>query len=155
VVNQTVKRPDVVSFIGEPLQKGLEATGPVRVKLWVSSNRVETDFTARLIDVYPDGYAMNLAEGQIRTSYRNGNGKLEPMQPGKVYELTMDLGSTSNLFETGHRIRLDVSSSSFPRLEPNPNTGESGMWDKRVAATNSLYNGTEHPSYVELTILPE
>jgi putative CocE/NonD family hydrolase len=98
---------------------------------------------------------MNLAEGQIRTTYRNGNQKLEPMQPGKAYELTIDLGSTSNLFEKGHRIRLDVSSSSFPRLEPNPNVGGWGMWDKRVTAINSLYNGTEYRSYVELTVLPE
>ncbi len=146
IVNQSVDRADVISFTGVPLLRAVDATGPVLARLWISSDRPSTDFTARLIDVYPDGYAMNLAEGQIR---------LEPLRPGKVQEITLDLGSTSNLFEKGHRIRLDISSSSFPRLEPNPGTGEAGMWLKRAPATNSLYTGARFPAYLELTVLPD
>ena len=146
IVNQTVNRADVISFTGAPILKAVDATGPVIVHLWISSDRPSTDFTARLIDVYPDGWAMNLAEGQIR---------VEKMQPGKVREITLELGSTSNLFEKGHRIRLDISSSSFPRLEPNPGTGEPGMWVNRMPAKNSLYTGTRFPAYLELTVLPD
>src|SRR5204863_170732 len=129
IVNQSVDRADVISFAGAPLLTPVDVTGPVLVRLSISSDRPSADFTARLIDVYPGGYAMNLAEGQIRV------GRL---LPGRVQEITLDLGSTSNLFEEGHRIRLDISSSSYPRLEPNPGTGETGMWVKQVSATNSL-----------------
>ena len=155
IVNQGAERSGVVSFIGSPLESALNATGPVKVGLSISSDQVDTDFTARLIDVYPDGYAMNLAEGQIRASYRKGSGSAVPLKPGQIYELVLDLGSTSNLFAKGHRIRLDVSSSSFPRLEPNPQTGETGMWTREIAAHNNLHNGSAHPSYLELTVLPD
>jgi putative CocE/NonD family hydrolase len=155
IVNQGAERAGVVSFVGPPLENALNATGPVKVGLSISSDQVDTDFTARLIDVYPDGYAMNLAEGQIRASYRKGNGSTVPLKPGQIYEVTLELGSTSNLFAKGHRIRLDVSSSSFPRLEPNPQDGETGMWTHQVAARNSLHNGSAHPSYLELTVLPD
>jgi predicted acyl esterase len=89
---------------------------------------------------------MNLAEGQIR---------VEQLRPAKVKKITLDLGSTSNLFEPGNRIRLDISSSSFPRLEPNPGTAEVGMWVKRAPAKNSLYTGAGFPAYLELTVLPD
>ena len=146
IVNQIVERADVISFMGAPLSKPLDATGPVRVGLRVSSDRPSADFTARLIDVYPSGYAMNLAEGQIR---------VESLNPRITLGITLDLGSASNLFEKGHRIRLDISSSSFPRLEPNPGTGETGMWTNRVTATNSLHFGGKFPACMELTVLPD
>jgi uncharacterized protein len=141
IVNQIVNRPDLISFIGSPLSSSMDATGPALVRITVSSDRPSTDFTARLIDVYPDGYAMNLAEGQLR---------VDRMQPGKPVDITIELGSTSNLFEKGHSIRLDITSSSFPRLEPNPGTGELGMWVKQVPATNSLHTAK---AYLELTVL--
>jgi putative CocE/NonD family hydrolase len=146
IVNQSVERADLISFIGAPLSKAVDATGPVLVRLSISSDRASTDFTARLVDVYPDGYAMNLAEGQIR---------VQPLRPGNVEEVTLNLGSTSNLFEKGHRIRLDISSSSFPRLEPNPGTGEAGMWMKRLPATNSIHTGAGFGANLELTVLPD
>ena len=146
IVNQIVDRADVISFISAPLSKSLDATGQVRVGLRVSSDRPSTDFTARLIDVYPSGYAMNLAEGQLR---------VESLNPRITPGITIDLGSTSNLFDKGHRIRLDISSGSFPRLEPNPGTGETGMWTKRVPATNSLHVDGKFPAYLELTMLPD
>lgn len=156
IVNQGAKRSGVVSFTGAPLEKAVNATGPVRVGLSISSDQPDTDFTARLIDVYPDGYAMNLAEGQVRASYRKGDESLaQPLKPRRVYQLTIELGSTSNLFAKGHRIQVDVSSSSFPRLEPNPQTGEPGMWSRRVSARNALHNGSAHPSYIVLTVLPD
>ena len=129
-----------------PLSKPMDATGPVRVRLSISSDRPSADFTARLIDVYPEGYAMNLAEGQVR---------VRGLRPGKVQEVTLELGSTSNLFGKGHRIRLDISSSSFPRLEPNPGTDEPGMWTKRVPAVNSLHTGTGFVADLALTVLPD
>jgi uncharacterized protein len=154
IQNQIVERPDVIPFIGGPLQSELNVTGRVDLQLWASSNREDTDFTATLIDVYPDGFAMNLAEGQIRASYRGGNQKLEPMKPAKIYQFEIQLGSTSNLFEKGHRIRVDISSSSFPRLEPNP--GEVSARGKTpLPATNSLYHDARHPSYLELSVLPD
>jgi putative CocE/NonD family hydrolase len=153
IQNQIVKRPDVISFLSDPLKSPLNVTGTIDLWLWASSNREDPDFTATLIDVYPDGYAMNLAEGQIRASYRDGNQKLEPLKPEKIYRFNIDLGSTSNLFESGHRIRLDISSSSFPKLEPNSGVASVSS-NRRLRATNTLYHDAQHPSYLELSVLP-
>lgn len=154
IQNQLVKRPDIISFVSDPLKSSLNATGTVDLQLWAGSNREDTDFTATLIDVYPDGYAMNLAEGQIRATYRHGNQKLEPMKPAEIYQFSIHLGATSNLFEKGHRIRLDISSSNFPKLEPNP--GETPFHgSKPLTATNALYHDVQHPSYLELSVLPD
>ena len=111
-------------------------------KYWVSSDAPDTDFTAKLIDVYPNGYALIIADGQIRAKFRNSFEKPEPMKPGKIYEVTIDLGPTSNLFAAGHRIRLDVSSSNFPNIEPNPHK-----------ARNSIYHDARKASYVELPVV--
>ncbi len=107
--------------------------------LWIASSAGDTDFTAKLVDVSPGGYAMNLSDGVIRTSYREGPDRLVPMQHGKVYKITLDLGATSNRFAAGHRIRLDISSSNFPKTEPNPNP-----------ARNTVYHDARRPSHVEL-----
>jgi putative CocE/NonD family hydrolase len=147
------KREDVLSFSTAPLDSPLEVTGKVRCMLWVSSDAVDTDFTAKLVDVYPDGYALILADGVIRTRYRKDFERPVLMKPGKVYEVLIDLGSTSNLFQKGHRIRLDVSSSNYPAIEPNPNTGEPpGSWTHRVKARNSVYHDAKRPSYLLLPI---
>jgi uncharacterized protein len=153
IQNQIVQRPDVISFLSDPLKSPLNVTGTIDLWLWASSNREDTDFTATLIDVYPDGYAMNLAEGQIRASYRDGNQKLERLKPETIYRFNIDLGSTSNLFESGHRIRLDISSSRFPKLEPNAGVASASS-NRRLRATNTLYHDAQHPSYLELSVLP-
>ena len=129
IENQTVERPDILRFVSEPLSTDMDVTGIASAMLWVSTDAASTDFTARLMDVYPDGYAAILLEEGIRVR-RHGPG---PQQ------VTISLGTTSNLFSKGHRIRLDVSSSSFPKLEPNPNP-----------ATNSIYHDATHASYLEL-----
>jgi len=136
-------RPDVLSFSTPPLAAPVEVTGNIRAKYWVSSDAPDTDFTAKLVDVYPNGYALILADGQIRAKYRKSFEKPEPMRPGAAYEVTIELGPTSNLFAAGHRIRLDISSSNFPRVEPHPQK-----------ARNSVHHDARRPSHVELPVAP-
>ncbi len=145
------RRPDVLSYSTAPLAAPQEVTGRIHATLWISSDAPDTDFTAKLMDVYPDGYALILADGEIRTRFRNGFDKPELMQPGTVYPVTIDLGSTSNLFGAGHRIRVDISSSNFPKFEPNSNTGEPvNAWTRQVTARNTVYHDAKRPSYIEL-----
>ena len=147
-------RPDVLSYSSAPLEAPLEVTGKVRAVLWVCSDAPDTDFTAKLVDVYPDGYALILADGQIRARYRNGFDKVALLKPGETYRLVIELGSTCNLFARGHRIRLDVSSSNYPKFEPNPNTGEAiNSWTRRVKARNTIRHGGARASFVELPAL--
>jgi putative CocE/NonD family hydrolase len=126
----------------------IEVTGPVEVHLRISSSAVDTDFTAKLIDVYPpnedypDGYDMLINDSVIRCRYRGGWETEELMEPGAEYDVTINLPPTSNLFASGHRIRLDVSSSNFPRLERNPNTGEPvGRHTHMLKAENTVHSG--------------
>jgi len=154
-------RPDVLVFQTQPLTADAEVTGLATVTLWGSSSAVDTDFTAKLIDVhppnedYPDGYAMNLVDGVIRAHYRNGFEKSELMTPGEVYEFTIELPATSNLFTIGHRIRLDVSSSNYPEFDANPNTGDRYVTGgKTVVAENTVYCDAAHPSQILLPLIP-
>ncbi len=154
-------RPDVLVFRTPPLSEPVEITGPIIVRLWVSSSAVDTDFTAKLIDEYPpsadypEGYHMNLVDSVIRTRYRNGWDREEMMEPGRVYAVEIRLQPTSNLFAAGHRIRIDISSSNFPRLDVNPNTGEPvGRHTHMVKARNTVYMDRERPSQVVLPIIP-
>jgi putative CocE/NonD family hydrolase len=154
-------RPDVLVFQTPPLTAPVEVTGPVVVRLWVSSTAVDTDFTAKLVDVYspnadyPEGYHMNLVDSVLRTRYRNGWEQEELMVPGTVYSVEIRLQPTSNLFAAGHRIRVDVSSSNFPRLDVNPNTGEPvGRHTHTVTAVNTVYLDRDRPSQVVLPIIP-
>jgi putative CocE/NonD family hydrolase len=154
-------RPDVLVFRTPPLPEPVEVTGPVVVKLWISSSAVDTDFTAKLIDEYPpsedypDGYHMNLVDSVIRTRYRNGWEREEFMESGSVYAVEIRLQPTSNLFAAGHCIRLDVSSSNFPRLDVNPNSGEPvGRHTHLVKAVNTVYVDRERASQVVLPIIP-
>ena len=155
-------RPDVLVFQTTPLTGDVEVTGSPTVKLWGSSTAVDTDFTAKLIDVnppnrdYPDGYAMNLVDYIIRGHYRNGFEKVELMKPGEAYEFTIPLPATSNLFTRGHSIRLDISSSNYPEFDPNPNTGDRYViGGNTVVARNTVYHGGAHPSYILLPIIPK
>jgi uncharacterized protein len=154
-------RSDVLVFQTEPLEQPVEVTGPILVRLWISSSAPDTDFTAKLIDVYPpnedypDGYALNLVDSIIRCRYRNGWEKEELMRPGEIDPVQIQLPPTSNLFARGHRIRLDVSSSNFPRFDVNPNTGEPvGRHTYAQLAHNAVYLDRDHPSQVVLPIIP-
>jgi len=154
-------RRDVLVFTTTPLEQNVEVTGPIDVKLWVSSSAPDTDFTAKLIDVHPPspdlpaGMNMNLEDGILRARFRGSLDHAELMQPGQVYPLTIHLYPTSNLFVKGHRIRLDISSSNFPRFDVNPNTGEALNANRRLAvATNTVFHDSEHPSHVVLPIIP-
>jgi putative CocE/NonD family hydrolase len=142
-------RPDVLIFTSGELSDPIEITGTVKVKLWASSTAVDTDFTAKLCDVYPDGRSIIVADGIIRARHRNSLEKSEMMEPGKVYEFEIDLWNTSLVFSKGHRFRVAISSSNSPRFEPNPNTGKpSGMDDETKIATNTIYVDAEHPSHI-------
>ena len=149
------ERPDVLVFTSEPLQAPLEITGPVRVELWASSSAVDTDFTAKLVDVRPDGYAMNLLDGIIRARYRNSASSPEPMEPGRPYRFEIDLWATSNVFLPGHRIRLEISSSNFPRFDRNLNTGAPfGEGAAGVVARQEVFHDRLRPSAVVLPVIP-
>ena len=154
-------RADVLVFETPPLDADLEVTGPVVVNLWVSSSAPDTDFTAKLIDVYPpsadypSGFAMNLTDGILRARYRSSWERPELMIPGTVYPVRIEAFPTSNRFVRGHRIRLDISSSNFPHFDANPNTGEpEGRSRSRRAATNRIYLEAGHPSHVVLPVIP-
>ena len=147
-------RDDVLVYSTPPLAEDVEVTGPVSVTLYASTNASDTDFTAKLVDVEPSGYARNLTDGIIRARYRNGGGPASHIQPGRVYEYAIDLWATSNLFRKGHRIRLEISSSNFPRFDRNANTGdEIGSDATFVPALQTVYHTSEYPSRVDLPIV--
>jgi hypothetical protein len=154
-------RPDVNVFQTGPLENDVEVTGPIMVNLWISSDSVDTDFTAKLLDIYPqrDGYPkgfhLPLADSIQRARFRDGYDKENLMEPGSVYQLQIELPPVSNLFKKGHRIRVDISSSNFPRFDVNPNTGEPiGRHTRSQIARNTVFTDTEHPSHVVLPVVP-
>jgi putative CocE/NonD family hydrolase len=154
-------RPDVLAFQTLPLEQAIELTGPIVVNLWISSSAPDTDFTAKLVDVhppnedYPGGYHMNLCDSIIRCRFRHGFEREELMTPGEVYQVRIDLPPTSNLFQPGHCIRLDISSSNFPRFDLNPNTGEPlGRHTHYALAHNTVYLDSTRPSHVVLPVIP-
>jgi len=156
-VNQRAaeERQDVLVYSSAPLDRDLEVTGPVRLEFFASSSATDTDFTAKLVDVSPDGSAINLTEGILRAKFRDSQESPTPLTPGKVYPLTIDLWATSNVFRSGHRIRLEVSSSNFPRFDRNLNTGESSASSSKMAvATNTILHDAAHPSALLLPIVP-
>jgi hypothetical protein len=155
-------RHDVLSFETPALTKPMEVTGPVQVSLWVSSEAKDTDFTGKLIDVYPpshdypEGFAMNLEDGIVRMRFRHARSKEELMEPGAVYPVTIDLWAISNRFEKGHRIRLDLSSSNFPMYDVNPNTGEPiGKHTHLKKTINTVHHGGDYPSCLVLPVRGE
>ena len=154
-------RPDVLAYETERLVEAIEVTGPVVVKLWVSSSALDTDFTAKLIDVYPpgadypDGFAMNLCDSILRARYRNSFESAEMMVPGEVYEITIELPTNSNLFAAGHRIRIDLSSSNYPTYDRNPNNGEAlHRGGSPQPAENTIYHDSSRPSRIVLPVIP-
>jgi len=154
-------RNDVLVFQTPPLTSDMEVTGRLIVRLWASSNARDTDFTAKLVDVYPPnsdfpaGVDLNIADSIVRARYRNGFGKAELLEPNQAYEFTIELYPTSVVFKRGHRIRLDISSSNFPRFDINPNTGEPLNDNRRLQiAKNTIYLDSKHPSQIILPVIP-
>jgi putative CocE/NonD family hydrolase len=152
-------RSDVVVFQTEPLSKDLTIIGPVKVKLFCSSTAIDTDFTFKLIDVYPpskeypSGFDLNLTDAIVRMSYRNGRFTRDLINPDEVYEIDLEPFPTANVFKKGHRIRVDISSSNFPRWDINPNTGEPlGKSRRKIKADNTIYHDAIRSSKVVLWV---
>jgi putative CocE/NonD family hydrolase len=149
------QRQDVLVYSTPALERDLEVTGPVTADLYVSSSAVDTDFTAKLVDVSATGFAQNLTEGILRMRYRDSQEKPELAKPGSVYHVVVDLWATSNVFLKGHKLRLEISSSNFPRFDRNLNTGEEQAQGTRMEkATNTILHDTGHPSALLLPIVP-
>ena len=157
ITHEDAARQDVLVYSTPPLEQSLEVTGPVTLDLFARSSAVDTDFTAKLVDVGPDGFARNLTEGILRARYRESTtGAPQAIRPGEVYEYKIDLWSTSNVFLKGHRIRLEVSSSNFPRFDRNLNTGKDASTDATmVRATNTVLHDGAHPSALILPVVPK
>jgi putative CocE/NonD family hydrolase len=154
-------RTDVLVFSTEPMSESVEVTGTVIVQLWAASTAPDTDFTAKLIDVYPqnedypDGYELNIGDSIIRARYRNSADRAELMDPGTAYLFTIMLYPTSVIFQPGHRIRVHISSSNFPRFDVNPNTGGPlGLDQAFQMATQSIFHDAERPSRLILPVIP-
>jgi uncharacterized protein len=149
------RRPDVLVFSSPPLKADLEVTGPVQVVLSAATSALDTDFTAKLVDVFPNGEARNLTDGILRLRYRDSLAKARLANPGEVYKITIDAGVTSNVFLKGHCVRVEVSSSNFPRFDRNPNTGRL-IADETVLrkAQQTIYHDRKRPSYVMLPVVP-
>jgi uncharacterized protein len=147
-------RSDVLVYTSTDLERDLEVTGPVEAHLWATSSAPDTDFTAKLVDVRPDGFARNVCDGILRARYRRPGG-VTRLKPSGVHEYVIEMGPTSNVFKAGHRIRLEVSSSNFPRYDRNPNTGsEPGMDKEMLPALQTILHDADHPSHVVLPVVP-
>jgi putative CocE/NonD family hydrolase len=152
---KNAERPDVLAFLSEPLEKDLVVVGRLNAHLFVSSSAPDTDFTAMLLDVRPDGYAGNIQDGIVRCRYRDGRGTSKLLKPGEIVELDVDLWSTAYVFKKGSRIGLHVSSSNFPRFDRNLNVAESpATWARPQTAENKLHHGPARASCIELSVLP-
>jgi putative CocE/NonD family hydrolase len=152
-------RQDIVVFQTDPLEDDTHLVGPIEVELFCSSSALDTDFTVKLIDVYPpsedfpEGFEMNLTDGVVRMSYRNGRHERDLIEPNKIYSVKIEPFPTANIFKKGHRIRVDISSSNFPRWDVNPNTGEPlGKNRRMIKADNTIYHSAEYPSKIVLPI---
>ena len=150
------ERKDVLVYTTPAFTKNTEVTGPVTMDLYVSTSAVDTDFTGKLVDVWPNGFAQNLTEGILRLRYRNSQEKPEAAKPGEIYHVIVNLWATSDVFLAGHKLRLEISSSNFPRFDRNLNTGETqATATKMVKATNVIYHDKEHKSALVVPIIPE
>ena len=148
-------RADILVYTSDPLKEGIEVSGPLDATLYVSSDARDTDFTVKVIDVYPDGTAYNLDETIQRLRYRNGYDKpLVWMEPGKVYKVNFQPMTTSNYFDAGHRLRIEVSSSNFPRFDRNLNTGGNNYDEANgVVAHNSVHHSSTYKSQITFTVV--
>jgi uncharacterized protein len=150
-------RPDVLSFSSEVLTDHLEVTGPLVVRLHAATSAADTDFAAKLVDVWPDGRAMGVADGIVRARYRDGTGQPVPITPGRVYSYDIDLIATSQVFKAGHRVRVDIASSNFPCFDRNPGNGAPAATATEtdfVVAEQTICHDAGHPSYITLPVIP-
>ena len=148
-------RSDVLIYTAPAFSKDTEITGPISLDLYVSSSAVDTDFTGMLVDVWPNGFAQNLTSGILRLRYRKSQANPELAKPGETYHITLDLLATSNVFLAGHKLRLEVSSSNFPRFDRNMNSGEEQAHATRmVKATNVVYHDKARPSALIVPVVP-
>jgi len=148
-------RNDILVYTSEPFKKGTEVSGPISPTLYVSSDAKDTDFTVKVLDVYPDGRAYNLDESIQRLRYREGYDRpLVWMEPGMVYKVALQPLNTSNYFDVGHQLRIEISSSNFPRFDRNLNTGGNNYdEEKGLIAHNSVHHSKEYPSHVTVTVV--
>jgi len=157
VANQaeTELRDDVLVYSTPPLEKDTEITGPIKMHLFAATSAIDTDFTAKLVDVRPDGYSQNLQDGIVRARYRTSAAQPSFVEPGRVYPYVIDLWSTSHLVKKGHQIRVNISSSNFPRFDRNPNTGAGlGVDSKLEKAKQTVYHNSAYPSHMILPLIP-
>ena len=149
------RRDDVLVYTSPVLTDDVEVIGPVQVKLYAASSAPDTDWTAKLVDVFPNGFAMNLADGIIRARYRESFEQPTLIEPGQLYEYTIDLWATANVFQKGHQIRVEISSSNFPHYDRNPNTGaEFGTTTELKVAQQTIYHDATRPSHIVLPVIP-
>ena len=143
-----------MTYTTPPLERDTEVTGPIVVQLWACTSAPDTDFVARLVDVFPDGRSFNLTDGIVRARYRDGDASVL-LEPGRAYLFMIDLWATTNVFKAGHCIRLQVTSSNFPRWDRNPNTGHAFGQDADLrTAEQTILHDADHPSHVLLPIVP-
>jgi hypothetical protein len=154
-------RPDIVVFQSEPLAEDMTVVGPIKVVVHASASTVDTDLTAKLVDVYPSskdwpgGFDLNLTDAIVRARYRATREKAALLTPGRVYEFTIEPFPTANVFKKGHRIRVDISSSNFPRFDVNPNTGEPiGKHRRMVSSDIAVHHSRTYPSHIVLPLAP-
>jgi putative CocE/NonD family hydrolase len=148
-------RQDVLVYTTPPLTAPIEVTGPIEVRLWMSSSAADTDFTAKLTDVFPDGTSRMLTDGILRARYRRSKTTPALLTPGQPEEVAIDVGATSNLFLPGHRIRLEIAGSNFPRFDRNPNTGMTFAESAELRrADQTVFHDAQRPSRLILPIVP-
>jgi uncharacterized protein len=152
-VSEVQNRTDVLVYTTSPLQQGLDVVGPLRLILYASSSALDTDFCARISDVFPDGRAIQLQSGILRARYRNLDGEPELLKPGKIYRFEIDMCATANRFEAGHRLRVDISSADFPHFDRNGNRG--GEPGDPIPAEQSIFHDSESPSQLLLSVLDD
>lgn len=151
-ISEVQRRSDVLTYTSSVFAHDMDVVGPLRLILYASSSAVDTDFSARLSDVFPDGRAIHLQNCTLRARYRNPNGEPELLEPGRIYRFEIDLWATANRFKAGHRLRLDISSADFPKFDRNTNRG--GEPGAPIPAQQNIYHDPEHPSHLLVSILP-
>jgi hypothetical protein len=150
-ISEVQQRPDVLAYTTAAFEHDLDVVGPLRLILHASSSAIDTDFAARLSDVFPDGRAIQLQNGMLRTRYRNLEDEPALLEPGRIYRFEIDLWATANRFKAGHRLRLDISSADFPRFERNSNRG--GEPGSPVPAVQTIYHDSERPTRLLLSVM--
>jgi putative CocE/NonD family hydrolase len=150
------RRDDVLVFTAAPFANDTKVCGPVTMQLSASSSAKDTDFTGKLLDVWPDGFAQRMTDGLVRARFRNGGDKQELIAPGQIYTYQIDLWNTCQVFKKGHSVRVEVSSSTFPKYDRNQNTGEPlGKTTRMVIANQTIYHDREHPSFIVIPIVSD